>query len=322
MTRLVLIRIGRALLAVWIAITAAFFILRLLPGGPVALMLEGVHDPQIEAQLIEQYGLDQPLLTQYLYFLWQTVQGNLGTSFYSLAPVEDILMTRLPWTLLLAGSALVVTLLIGIPFGVYGSVKKDGWVDQFLRFGGMAGQALFVPAVAVVLLVIFALNLGWAPIGGAIDSQAVGPWEQFTSVLRHLALPLISLAFIHLGPYALTVRTNMLQILGSDYIRSAKSRGIPVRTIVWKHGVRNAIIPAVTLAGIQLGALVSGAVLTETVFAYPGVGRLIYESVLRQDYPVLQGAFILLAVTVVLANLVTDFVVVAIDPKLRTGSRA
>jgi len=320
--RIVLIRIGRALLAVWIAITAAFLILRLLPGGPVALMLDGVHDPQIEAQLIAQYGLDQPLITQYFLFLWQTAQGNLGTSFYSLTPVADILLTRLPWTLLLAGSALTVTLLIGIPLGVYGSVKKDGWADQFLRFFGMAGQALFVPAVAVVLLIIFALNLGWAPIGGAIDSQAVSAGDQFLSVLRHLALPLISLAFVQLGPYALTVRTNMLQILGSDFIRSAKSRGIPVRTIIWKHGVRNAIIPAVTLAGIQLGALVSGAVLTETVFAYPGVGRLIYESVLRQDYPVLQGAFILLAVTVVLANLTTDFVVVAIDPKLRTGSRS
>ncbi len=140
--------------------------------------------------------------------------------------------------------------------------------------------------------------------------------------MTHLALPLLSLAFIQVGPYALTVRTNMAQILGSDYIRSARSRGIPRQTIIWKHGLRNAIVPAVTLMGLQLGTLIGGAVLTETVFAYPGVGSLIYQSVLRQDFPVLQGAFILLAITVVLANLATDLICIALDPKIRTGVRA
>lgn len=307
----------RAILAIWIAVTVSFLILRLLPGGPVALMLEGVNDPAIEARLMEQFGLDQSVIVQYFSFLWQLVQGNFGTSFYTLAPVQDILLSRLPWTLLLTGVAFITTVIIGVPLGVYASVKKDGWQDQLLRFGGMAGQALFVPAIAVLLLVVFALNLGWAPIGGAIDSEATGFWPQLGSVIRHMALPALTLAFISLGPYALTVRTNMLQILGSDYIRSSKSRGLTRNTIIWKHALRNAIIPAVTLAGIQLGSLVGGAVLTETVFAYPGIGRLIYDSVLRQDFPVLQGAFILLAVTVVLANFLTDIVVLGLDPKLR-----
>lgn len=322
MTRYFLARAGRALLAILIAVSATFFILRLLPGGPTTLMLDGVNDPALEAQLLEQYGLDKPIFIQYFYFLGQLLQGNLGTSFYSLAPVTDSLMARLPWTLLLTGAAFLITLIIGIPLGVYASAKRDGAVDQTLRFFGMAGQAMFVPAVAVLLLVVFSLNLGWAPIGGAISSEAVGFGEQFLSVLSHLALPMLSLVFIQLGPYALTVRTNMLQILGSDYIRSAKSRGIGRQTIIWKHGLRNAIIPAITLMGLQLGGLVSGAVLTETVFAYPGIGRLIYESVLRQDFPVLQGAFILLAVTVVVANFLTDLVVLTVDPRLRTGARA
>lgn len=322
MGRYLLSRTGRALLAIFIAVTATFFILRLLPGGPTTLMLDGVNDPVLEAELLEQYGLDQPILIQYLYFLGQLLQGNLGTSFYSLAPVTDVLMSKLPWTLLLTGSALIITIIVGIPLGVYASTNRNGSLDQFLRFFGMAGQAMFVPAVAVLMLYVFSLQLGWFPIGGAMSSDAHGALEEFMSVIAHLFLPLISLAFIQVGPYALTVRTNMVQILGSDYIRSAKSRGLSRQTIIWKHGVRNAIIPAITLMGLQLGQLVSGAVLTETVFAYPGIGRLIYDSVLRQDFPVLQGAFILLAVTVVLANLITDLVVLTVDPKLRTGVRA
>lgn len=322
MTRYVVTRIGRALLAVLIAVTLTFFLLRLLPGGPTELMLEGVSDPALEAKMLEDYGLDKPLFVQYFYFLWQLVQGNLGTSFYSQSAVTEVLLSRIPWTLLLAGAAFLLTALIGIPLGVYAAVRAGGWPDQGLRFVGLAGQAMFVPSVAVLLLVVFSLNLGWFPVGGAISSAAEGTPAAFGSILRHLMLPLLSLAFIQVGPYALTVRTNMAQILGSDYIRSARSRGVPRQTIIWKHGLRNAIIPAVTLMGLQLGTLIGGAVLTETVFAYPGVGSLIYQSVLRQDFPVLQGAFILLAITVVTANLITDLICIGLDPKIRTGARA
>ncbi|ALJ19307.1 ABC transporter permease [Microbacterium sp. No. 7] len=315
-------RIGRAVFAVFVAVTLTFFILRLLPGGPVALMLEGVNDPEIAAKLMSDYGLDRPLIVQYGLFLWQLLQGNLGTSFYQVSPVIDILLARLPWTLLLAGSAFVLTALIGIPLGVYAAVRAGGWPDHLLRYLGLGGQAMFVPSVAVLLLVVFALNLGWFPVGGAVSSSAVGTPGELGSILLHLVLPLLSLIIIQMGPYALTVRTNMAQILGADYIRSARSHGIPRQRIIWKHGLRNAIIPAVTLMGVQLGTLVGGAVLTETVFAYPGIGALIYESVLRQDYPVLQGAFILLAITVVLANLLTDLICIGLDPKLRTGVRS
>lgn len=321
MTRYLFSRAARALLAIWIAVTITFFLLRLLPGGPTTLMLEGVQDPMLEAELMAEYGLDKSPLAQYGLFLWNLVTGNLGTSFYSQSPVAEVLMTRLPWTLLLAGAAFLATLLVGVPLGVSAAAKSGGMSDHVLRFFGMAGQAMFVPSVAVFLLVVFALGTGWFPVGGAVDSFATGG-EILPSILLHLALPLLTLIFIQMGPYALTVRTNMLQILGSDYIRSAKARGLSRQTVIWNHGLRNAMIPAVTLMGLQLGTLVGGAVLTETVFAYPGIGSLIYESVLRQDFPILQGAFILLAVTVVLANLATDVICLFIDPKLRTGSRA
>ena len=321
MTRYVVTRTARALLAIWIAVTITFFLLRLLPGGPTTLMLEGVQDPALEAELMAEYGLDKSPLVQYGLFLWNLVKGNFGTSFYSQSPVTEVLLTRLPWTLLLAGAAFLATLLIGVPLGVSAAAKSGGISDHVLRFFGMAGQAMFVPSVAVFLLVVFALGTGWFPVGGAVDSFASGS-EIVPSILLHLALPLLTLIFIQMGPYALTVRTNMLQVLGSDYIRSAKARGLSRQTVIWNHGLRNAMIPAVTLMGLQLGTLVGGAVLTETVFAYPGIGSLIYESVLRQDFPILQGAFILLAVTVVLANLATDVICLFIDPKLRTGSRA
>ena len=316
MTRYITSRAARAVFAVWIAATLTFFILRLLPGGPAQLMLEGVNDPALESKLLADYGLDRPLIVQYHLFMLQLVQGNLGTSFSSGAPVADILMSRLPWTLLLTGSAFILALVVGIPLGVYAAARKDGWQDKWLRYFGMAGQAMFAPGVGVLLLVVFGLNLGWFPVGGSGEDDGV------LGILGHLVLPLASLTFIHLGPFALTVRMNMLQVLGLDYIRSAKSRGLTRHSIIWKHGLRNAIIPTVTLMGIQVGTLVGGAVLTETVFAYPGVGSLIFESVSRQDFPVLQGAFILLAVTVVLANLITDVVCVGLDPKRRMGNRA
>lgn len=321
MTRYLVSRTARALLAIWIAVTITFFLLRLLPGGPTTLMLEGVQDPALEAELMAEYGLDKSPLVQYGLFLWNLINGNFGTSFYSQSPVTEVLLTRLPWTLLLAGAAFLATLLIGVPLGVAAAAKSGGISDHVLRFFGMAGQAMFVPSVAVFLLVVFALGTGWFPVGGAVDSFASGS-EIIPSIMLHLALPLLTLIFIQMGPYALTVRTNMLQVLGSDYIRSAKARGLSRQTVIWNHGLRNAMIPAVTLMGLQLGTLVGGAVLTESVFAYPGIGSLIYESVLRQDFPILQGAFILLAVTVVLANLATDVICIFIDPKLRTGSRA
>ena len=317
----VLKRILRGILALWLAITITFVVLRLLPGRPTTLMLDGVNDPELEQQLLEEYGLDKPLIVQYFYFLGQLCRGNLGTSFYGGARVTDVLMTRLPWTLLLAGTAFVFTLALGIPLGVWASKNHGRWPDQFLKIFGLTGEAAFVPAVAVLLLAVFSLNLGLFPIGGAVDTSATGTGEKISSVLMHLVLPLVSLVFIQIGPYALTVRTNMNAILASDYVRSAVSRGLRQKTVVWRHALRNAIIPALTLAGVQLGTLVSGAVLTETVFAYPGIGRLIYESVLRQDFPVLQGAFILLAATVIIANLLTDCIVLLIDPKIKAATR-
>jgi peptide/nickel transport system permease protein len=307
----------RAVLTVWIAVSITFFLLRLLPADPTLLVVEGDMTEEMQQRLREQYGLDKPLLVQYVLYLGQLLTGNLGVSFRQLTPVADVLMERLPWTLLLAGSAFVLTILIGIPLGVYAAVGRGKFIDKLVQFLGVTSNALFVPSIAILLLVVGASVLNLFPIGGAIDPDTRG-LAAYLSLFHHLALPLLSLVLVQIGPYALTLRTNMLEVLGEDYIKSARSRGLTPRRTIWRHALRNALLPALTLMGLQLGALIGGAVLTETIFAYPGVGRLIYEAVQQLDYPMLQGAFVLLAVTVVLANLLTDMVALILNPRIRS----
>ena len=316
MARFVFSRAVKAVLTIWIAITATFFLLRLLPGDPTTLMVESDMTPEMRAALLKTYGLDRPLWEQYVSYLRELAQGNFGVSFRQIQPVRDILLDRLPWTLLLAGTAFVITIAVGVPIGVYAAVHRDSPLDRMLQALGIGGHALFVPSVAMLLLVFLGARLDWFPIGGAVDPDAHGA-AAYVSLAHHLVLPVLSLVLVQLGPYALTLRTNMIEVLGEDYIRAARARGLSAQRRVWKHGLRNAILPALTLMGLQLGTLVGGAVLTETVFAYPGVGRLIYEAVGQRDYPVLQGAFIMLAVTVVVANALTDLLYAVLNPRIR-----
>ncbi|AVT29326.1 ABC transporter permease [Plantactinospora sp. BC1] len=316
MARFMLNRALKAVLTVWIAITATFFLLRLLPGDPTTLMVEGDMTPEMRAALLETYGLDRPLLEQYVSYLRELLHGNFGISFRQIQPVTDILLDRLPWTLLLAGVAFLLTIAVGIPIGVSAAAHRGRWPDKLLQGFGIAGHALFVPSVAMLLLVWLGARLGWFPIGGAIDPDTRG-LAAYLSLAHHLVLPVASLVLVQLGPYALTLRTNLIDVLGEDYIRAARARGLSGRRRLWKHGLRNAILPALTLMGLQLGTLVGGAVLTETVFAYPGVGRLIFEAVGQRDYPVLQGAFIMLAITVVVANALTDLLYAVLNPRIR-----
>jgi peptide/nickel transport system permease protein len=311
-------RVGRGLFTVLFAVTVTFLLLRLLPGDPALAIASPSMTDETRAALLTQYGLDRPLVVQYVLYLGQLIQGNLGTSFTQSIPVVDVLMQRLPWTLLLTISSLVLTVVIGVPLGVIAASRKNRFLDKLVQVFGVTGQSLFVPSVGIVLLFIFGLNLRWFPIGGAYDEGVYG-LEWYGSVLSHLVLPVVSLTLIQLGSYVLTMRATLIDALGEDYITLAKAKGVRPRSILWKHAVRNAMLPATTLMGLQLGFVVGGAVLTETVFAYPGIGRGIYEAVTQLDFPVLQGAFLLLAVTVVVANLVTDIAYGFLDPRVKTA---
>ncbi len=309
-------RLGRGVLTIWFAVTVTFLLLRLLPGDPALAVASPNMTEDTREALLKQYGLDQPLIVQYGIYLWQLLQGNLGVSFTQSIPVLDVLMQRLPWTLLLTGTALVATVAVGIPLGVLAASHRGRFLDRLVQIVGVTGQSIFVPSIGVLLLFVFGLMLGWLPIGGAYDQDAYGlAW--YGSVATHLILPALSLMLVQLGSYVLTMRSTLIDALGEDYTTLAKANGLPYRRVLWKHALRNALLPTTTLIGLQLGFLVGGAVLTETVFAYPGIGRGIYEAVTQLDFPVLQGAFLMLAITVVVANMITDTVYGFLDPRVK-----
>ncbi|WP_166356257.1 ABC transporter permease [Phytoactinopolyspora limicola] len=310
------LRLLRGVFTLWFAVTVTFFLVRLLPGDPALAVASPTMTADQREKMLTDFGLDQPLFLQYLSYLQQLLQGNLGISFRQNQPVLDILMERLPWTLLLTGTALIATLIIGLPLGVLAATHKGGAIDRAVQVGGVVGQSLFVPTVGIALLYIFGLGLGWFPIGGAMASDVYG-WDAYVSIARHLVLPCLSLVLLQIGAYVLTLRTNLIDALGEDYCNVARAKGSPERTVVWKHALRNALLPTTTLVGLQVGFLVGGAVLTETIFAYPGIGRAIYESVGQLDFPVMQGAFVLLAATVVIANFITDLAYGFLDPRVR-----
>jgi peptide/nickel transport system permease protein len=311
-------RTVRGLVTLWFAATVTFLLLRLLPGNPALAVADPKMTREARQLLLHQYGLDSPLQAQYGLYLWQLLHGNLGISFSQQVPVTSVLLQRLPWTLLLTGSALVVTLLAGIPLGVLAATHPRGLLDRGVQVGGVIGQSLFIPSVGIFLLFFLGLQMHWLPIGGAYSDGTSGvAW--LSSVLSHLVLPCLSLVLVQIGSYVLALRSTLIEALGEDYCALARAKGLPNRKVVWKHALRNALLPTTTLVGLQLGFLVGGAVLTETIYAYPGVGRAIYEAVTRLDYPVLQGAFVLLAITVVVANMLTDFAYGLLDPRVRTA---
>ena len=314
----VLRRLGRAVLTVLFAVTVTFLLLRLLPGDPALAIASPNMTPEARAALLTQYGLNQPLIVQYGIYLFQLVQGNLGVSFTQNIPVVNVLSQRLPWTLLLTGTALALTVIVGIPLGVLAASHRGRFLDRFVQIIGVTGQSIFVPSIGVLLLFVFGLVLHWLPIGGAYTDGVYGvAW--YGSVAQHLVLPAVSLMLVQLGSYVLTMRSTLIDALGEDYTVLARANGLPYSRVLWKHALRNALLPTTTLIGLQLGFLVGGAVLTETVFAYPGIGRGIYEAVTQLDFPVLQGGFLLLAITVVVANMITDIVYGFLDPRVKTA---
>ncbi len=319
-TQYILRRVLQSLVTMFVAATLTFVILRLLPGDPT-MMFEGPFmPPDVRQHILADFGLDKPLPVQYLKYLNQLAHGNLGISFSARAPVTEVIMDALPWTLLLTGSAIMLTILLAVPLGLLTVLRRGQTFDLVIRATTVTLGSLFVPWVDLVLLNFFGLHLKWFPIGGAMDPVLKPGESRVVDVLQHLALPVFVLTLTGMGPYVLFLRTSMVEVMNEDYVRTARAKGVAERRVVLVHAFRNALIPLVTVIGLRLGFLVSGAVLAETVFAYPGVGRLIFRSVQQHDYPVLQGAFLMLAVTVVGFNLITDIVYGFLDPRISYGN--
>lgn len=285
--------------------TIAFALMYLLPGDPASAMLakSGASAEQI-AELREDMGLDSPFHVQYLRYLGNVLQGDLGRSIVSQEPVLNLLLSRLPTTLELVFAALIVAVPVGTLFGVVAAVRKDRWIDRALVAFSSIGVSVPAFWLGLMLILVFSVYLGWLPAFGA-------------SGIAHLVLPAGVLAFNAIGTVMRTARTSMLDVLRQDYIRTAWAKGLTKPAILYRHALRNALVPVVTIIGLQFGWLVSGSFIVEAVFSRQGIGLLFINSILERDFPVVQGAVLLAAVMYVVLNLVIDLLYVIVDPRIR-----
>jgi peptide/nickel transport system permease protein len=293
-----------------------FMLVHLTPGDPAAVMLgQNATGEQIE-QLRDLLGLNDPFLVQFIRWFGDALRLDFGESIFLGMPVTEALFDRAQPTLLLTTYALLIEILIGVPAGVIAAVRRNSIVDRGLMLMSISGAAIPTFFLGILLILIFAVRLNWLPSGGYTPITE-DPVEHFKGMI----LPAFTLGFASAGLLARLVRSSMLDVLREDYVRTAMAKGVKYREVVTRHALRNALIPAVTIIGYSLGALLGGAVVTETVFTIPGMGRLVVQSISRRDYPLIQGAVMIIAGIYVLVNLLVDILYVYIDPRIRYGDR-
>lgn len=285
----------------------SFMLLFLAPGDPTSIILGMEWSPERATQLRRELGLDLPLAVQYFTWLGRVVQGDLGMAYVSREPVLQMLIDRLPHTLTLAAGAMLCAVLVAIPLGSIAALRKDSWVDTVSRVVAVLGISMPVFWFGMLLILLFAVVLRILPPGGGMDQYG----------LRAMILPSIALGMSLAALLTRITRASMVEVLQVDHIRTARAKGLKQWRVVFKHALKNALIPVVTVLGLQSGYLLSGAVLTETVFSLPGVGRLLYTSILNRDYLVLQGTTLFVCLTMVAINIAVDLIYAAIDPRIR-----
>lgn len=290
-----------------------FAIIRMVPGDPIDVMYgtEGMDEIQREA-LRQEMGLDQPLIVQYGGWLWRAMQGDMGRSYRYHIPVMELVLQRLPATLLLSITALALSVIIAIPLGLIAATRRNSWGDFSAMVFAILGISLPSFWSGIMLTLIFAVMLKWLP-----SINYISPLDNPIEALRHLVLPAVTLGWSLAGTTTRLTRSSVLEELSKDYVRTARSKGLSEPVVVIKHALRNAMIPTLTMIGLQLGFLFSGAVVVEVVFAWQGIGQLLVESILSRDYPVVQGVILIVAAMVVLVNLMVDFMYTALDPRIR-----
>ncbi|MBQ0708910.1 MULTISPECIES: ABC transporter permease subunit [unclassified Ochrobactrum] len=322
------------LVPTFIGITiVAFAFVRVLPGDPVLLMAgERGVSPERHAELMAQLGFDRPIWQQYLDYVWNLLHGDFGQSLVTKKPVLVEFFALFPATVELSICAIIVAILLGIPAGVIAAVKRGSWFDQGLMGISLVGYSMPIFWWALLLIILFSGVLQWTPVSGRIsllyffppvtgfmliDSLLSDQKGAFASAISHLILPTIVLATIPLAVIARQTRSAMLEVLGEDYVRTARAKGLPVRRVVGLHALRNAMIPVITTIGLQVGVLMAGAILTETIFSWPGIGKWMLDSIFRRDYPVVQSGLLLIAFIIMLVNLVVDLLYGLINPRIR-----
>jgi ABC-type dipeptide/oligopeptide/nickel transport system permease component len=284
-----------------------FGVMHALPGDPAMLMLQGAEGGAPAERLEElrqQMGLNDPLLVQYLRFAGNALIGDLGESIRFRTSVTQLILERFGYTLALGLAGLVVSILIGLPLGMIAAVRQNSWVDTAAMGLAYAGASMPIFWFGLILILVFSFNLGWTPPAGAEGLSA-------------LVLPAITLGFVSAGLISRLVRSSMIEVLGEDYIRTSRAKGLSERLVLWRHGLKNALIPVVTMIGLIFGGMLAGAVVTETVFSRPGVGRLVVAAILSKDYPLVQGCVLFLSVVYLAVNLVVDVIYAWLDPRIR-----
>jgi peptide/nickel transport system permease protein len=298
-----------------------FLLLQLAPGDVVDSMLAegGGGDPVLAAKLRAAYGLDQPIYVQLFKYLGQVLSGDLGYSFYYDDTVSTLILGHLPTTLMLTLSALILAVGIGTLFGVYAAIKPRGVFSNFVTVFSLLGYATPVFWLGMIILLVFALYLPLFPAFGIRSiPEPEHLFDRILDLINLLVLPTFTLAILYLANYSRLSRASMLDVLGADYIRTARTKGLSEFKVIFKHALKNAALPVVTMAGLQLGHIFSGAVLVETVFSLPGLGPLLYESIMRRDYPVILGVLFGAAATTIVANIITDLVYKRMDPRIQS----
>jgi peptide/nickel transport system permease protein len=315
-------RLAQGLALVLAVVVLNFVLVHAAPGDPVETIAgaSGGMDEKLQAELRAKYGLDQPVPVQLGIYLGKVVRGDLGYSYFFNLPVSDLILERVPATLLLVLTSVLTAFLIGTALGVLSSRKPNGWLSQLINVMSLVGFAAPVFWMGMLLIILLASIFPVFPVSGmrGIESSGLG-WADVVDVLHHLVLPSLTLGLVYLAQYSRLSRAAMLDVLGSDYIRTARAKGLPERLVLYKHALRNAVLPVVTILGLQFGNVLAGAIVVETVFNWPGLGRLAFESVLRRDYPTILGVLLFSSIVVIVMNQVTDLCYRLIDPRIKTS---
>ncbi|MCQ9618154.1 ABC transporter permease [Paenalcaligenes niemegkensis] len=321
-------RLGKALIVILGVVIINFFLIRLAPGDPAAVLAgqAGVSDPAYVEQLRIAFGLDKPLLSQLWLYLKGVVQLDLGYSYRNHVPVLTLILERLPATFLLMSSAFIFSIIAGVSLGVIAARSRFSgrrrWIDSVVTSGALILYATPLFWLSLMGILLFSVVLGWLPAFGmeSVGSRLTG-LARVHDIARHLALPTLTLGCFFMAFYVRLTRASMLEVIGMDFVKTARAKGVPEGRVIRTHVLRNALLPVVTFAGIQLGQMAGGAVLTETVFAWPGIGRLMFDALLQRDYQLLLGIFLVTSTMVVLFNLITEIIYRLIDPRIGAGGQ-
>ncbi|WP_419840859.1 ABC transporter permease [Candidatus Poriferisodalis sp.] len=325
MLRSIVARIAQALGLILAVMCLNFLLIHLTPGDPATVIVgeSGAGDPELLTEIRAQYGLDRPVVVQLLSYVGRVATGDLGDSYFFNQPVTSLIIERMWPTVLLVGTALAFAVLAGTLVGVATARRPESPISHAATVLALVGFSMPVFWTGIMLVILFASVWKLLPVQGWHDvSYSAGLLGNVLDVAEHLVLPALTLGLIYLAQYSRLSRASMLEVLESDYVRTARAKGLSERRVVYKHALRNAVIPVVTVVGLQFGALLSGALLVETVFNWPGLGRLAFDSILRRDTSVLLGVLLASSVMVIVANLLTDLLYTVIDPRIRLRERA